>query len=127
MMLLMKDCGVGFSHLSALAVAHTRASPVRQIGVTSGGWQQGACIMLPSLLGSPPVLMSLCKGGESKPMVVSQSTQTILLALALILKPGHTLPSLLQQDFSRCLRLSTCLSLFLGYKGVQAKRMVGNS
>lgn len=49
--------------------------------------------MLPSLLGSQTVLMSLCKEGESKPMVISQSTQTVLLALALILKPGRTLPS----------------------------------
>lgn len=104
---------MGFSHLSAMAMAHALAGPA--------GWLGEAPRMIAESLQHAPfpsgestaAYVSLQGREEQNHKVISETTQIIPLALALILKPRHTFPSLLQWDFSMCLRLSTCLSPFL--------------
>lgn len=116
-MLLTKDFKAGFSHLSALAVAPIIAGPAECLGVPPEllGRQQSLQQHAPfPSRESASAYVSVQGREKQNHKVFSKTTQIILLALALILKPGHMLPSLLQWDFSMCLRLSTYLSPFLG-------------
>ena len=117
MMLLTKDCRAGFSHLAALAVAHTLAGPAGWLGVNHWSSEDDSRELAACSLPCWGVKQCLClcaREGRAKPQSCVPNHSNHSPCLALILKPGHTLPSLLQRDFSMRCKVKHTLKSFPG-------------